>query len=368
MVSILLFLAIIPVVVICTFIYRKDKNKEPGFLLVTLFLMGIASCFLVLLLTKILTLIFPFMDGQTNRNIFETMAYAFIGVALVEEFCKWIMVYIRGYINKAFDEVYDGIVYSVYVSLGFAFLENIMYVLSQKSTQLGMSVAINRAFLAVPGHACDAVFMGYYLSLAKVNSYRGRKDLERNNLILSILVPTILHGVYDFCIFSNMKIFAFVFYAFVAALYIMSLKKVFYMANQGNTNSAPINMANQPPMGNINNQLMSNDFNSQPMGNDFNNQPMNNGFNNQQMNNFQPMNNFNNQQMNNFQPMNNFNNQPMNNFNNPQMNNFQPANGFNNQPMNNFQPMNNMNQMNYCNNCGSSFVGDFCGNCGSRQN
>lgn len=250
MTAILLFLAIIPVVIICTYIYRKDKNKEPGNLLVKLFGLGIASCFLVLILSSIVFKIFPFMQNEVEQmNFFETMAYAFIGVALIEELCKWYMTYKGAYSHNEYDEVYDGIVYAVYVSLGFAFFENILYVLGNNS----ISVGISRGLLAVPGHACDAVFMGYYLSLAKMYSYKGNKKQEKKSLILSIIVPTILHGIYDFCLFSKIDILLLIFFIFVITIYILSIKKIKQLSGQSKpkaeTNQTAIypQYNNQPP-------------------------------------------------------------------------------------------------------------------------
>ena len=236
MIAILLFLAVIPVVIICTYIYRKDKNKEPGSLLVKLFGLGIASCFLVLIISSVVFKIFPFMQSE-QKNFFETMAYAFIGVALIEELCKWLMTYMGAYSHKEYDEVYDGIVYAVYVSLGFAFFENLLYVLGNNS----ISVGISRGLLAVPGHACDAVFMGYYLSLAKMYSYKKNKQQERKNLLLSIIVPTILHGIYDFCLFSQIDILLLTFFIFVITIYIISIKKIKQLSEQSQPKHQPIN-------------------------------------------------------------------------------------------------------------------------------
>lgn len=239
--SILLFLAVIPVVIICTYIYLKDRNKEPWSLLIKLFVLGIASCFLVLMISGVLFEIFPFMNKDTAyMTFFEVMAYAFVGVAFIEELCKWIMVYVGSYFNKAYDELYDGIVYSVYVSLGFAFLENLLYVFKNQSIVVGIS----RGLLAVPGHACDAVFMGYYLSLAKVYASQGKKSLEKKNLVLSVLVPTILHGIYDFCLFANVGILLLVFLGFVILLYIFSIKKIKLLSAQ--CKQAPRPVQQQP--------------------------------------------------------------------------------------------------------------------------
>ena len=154
-------------------------------------------------------------------NLIELIFHVFIGVALVEEFSKWIMTYLISYNNEEFDEIYDIIIYSVFVSLGFAALENILYV-----AQGGISTAIARALLAVPGHACDGVFMGYYFGLAKISEINNNEKLKRKNLVLSLLAPTILHGIYDYCLFTGRLIFLLLFFCFVFCLYKYSNKKI----------------------------------------------------------------------------------------------------------------------------------------------
>lgn len=347
---VLLFLAIIPVVVILTYIYRKDKNKEPGGLLVLLFLMGIASCFMVLGISDLVYMIFPFMaNGTEHMTFFEVMAYAFIGVSLVEEFCKFFMSYLFSYKNKAYDEVYDGIVYAVFVSLGFAFFENLLYVFNNQSVTVGIA----RGILAVPGHACDAVFMGYYLSVAKVYSYQGKRDLERKNLILSVLAPTILHGIYDFCLFTGQGIFIVLFLVFVVFLYIGAIKKIKQLAgkNQPKDQKPTLNQ-------NINNnqQIKSNQ--------DYQNNLSQQGFTPQAI----P-----------FPP--NVNQTPLGSSNNGgyiqttnrdyTQNNIQPAPDLEYVQSNNqsagyvgstFPP-----SVSYCHNCGALVTGEYCSKCGSKQ-
>ncbi len=221
--GIMLFLAVLPVILILLSVYNKDKSKEPLGLLIKLFLLGILSCFLVLVISEGMGMFLPFMNGSLDEKSFlDTILYAFIGVALVEEFSKWLMLYLKGYKSAEFDELYDIIVYAVFVSLGFAFFENILYIFGKES----LKVAILRALSAVPSHACDAIFMGYYLNIAKQCAYKNRKDLERKNILLSIIVPAILHGIYDFCLMSGNILFFLIFIFFVVQLYSLSLKTI----------------------------------------------------------------------------------------------------------------------------------------------
>lgn len=222
------FLSILPIIMILIVIYTKDKKKEPLSLLGILFALGIASCFLVITISNIMKQYFLFMNTPlAEMDFVSIILYSFVGIALVEEICKWIMVYFAGYHSKHFNELYDIIVYAVFVSLGFAFFENLIYIYTKGS----IKTAIIRAVSAVPGHACNAIFMGYYLSLAKYFHSKGRKDLEKNNIILSILIPTVLHGIYDFCLMSGSSIFIIVFIIFIVYLDIISIRKVKEISN-----------------------------------------------------------------------------------------------------------------------------------------
>ncbi len=220
---ILFILSALPVELICWFVYSKDKNKEPLELLSKLFGKGVISCFWVLVISELMELLVPFLGKEiVDMTQFEVFIYSFIGVALVEEACKWYFVHKVGYNNRCFDEKYDILVYAVFVSLGFAFFENMLYVFTNNSIQVGIS----RALLAVPGHACDSIFMGYYLTIAKQAHLDGNKEQEKLNKIKSILVPTILHGIYDFCLFINIDEFMYVFFIFIIFLYVASLSKI----------------------------------------------------------------------------------------------------------------------------------------------
>ena len=132
-------------------------------------------------------------DTDKDTSLISIFIKTFIGVALAEEGFKWLAVKFKAYNSREFDEIYDIVVYSVFVSLGFAGLENVLYVFVG-----GFGVAILRAILSVPGHACFGVMMGYYLSRAKVASISNNNGLYVKNIVLSLLIPMLFHTMYTF--------------------------------------------------------------------------------------------------------------------------------------------------------------------------
>lgn len=187
----LLLLAVTPVLTIILYIYFQDTyDKEPTGLLVVSFLLGaIVSVLLVFGLYFVTGHLLPITD---KFSIWQQFIQAFVVVALAEEFSKYIIVKYYAQTRKAFNEPYDGIMYAVMVSMGFACTENILYVL-----QGGYSTAILRAFTAVPAHATFGILMGYYMGKAKFSN--NRFLLNMAGLFLAVL----FHGAYDFFLFIN---------------------------------------------------------------------------------------------------------------------------------------------------------------------
>ena len=223
---VLFMIAAFPAVLIGWFIYIKDRDKEPIGLLVKLFIGGIISTVITLVVTLILEPIIPiFSTEASDVNPLQLLINVFIGVALIEELSKWCLLYTIGYKANEFDELYDMVEYGVYVALGFAFLENIFYVFEG-----GFGIGIIRAIFSVPGHAFYGVFMGYYLGLARVAAQNKNSTLEFKNKILSILIPMLLHGFFDYCLFSEIWQFYILFLVFVIILYYLSIRKVLVTA------------------------------------------------------------------------------------------------------------------------------------------
>jgi protease PrsW len=159
----LLVLALAPGIAICLFIYAKDRyRREPVGLLIWAFVLGMLST-----LPAVAVQLGHHKLGLVwDSRMAETAFFAFAVVGFSEEMSKFLMLRLFLFNRKAFDEPFDGIVYAVMVGMGFATLENVLYVM-----QHGVATGILRMFLSVPAHGTFAVLMGYFTSLAKFNPH-----------------------------------------------------------------------------------------------------------------------------------------------------------------------------------------------------
>lgn len=205
-------LAIIPSIIIGILIYKADKvEKEPKKEIIKAFLLGCLSIVLTLVISYILKL----SEIELNSNhIIELLIYSFIDVALIEEFSKWIISLLFLRTNKNYNYIFDSIVYTVFIALGFATIENILYAIDND-----IVVILIRAITTVPAHVFFATSLGYYISKYK-------EKPKFTTLILSLIVPTLLHGFYDFCLLSENTILYLIYLLFVISLYIFSIKRI----------------------------------------------------------------------------------------------------------------------------------------------
>ncbi len=185
----LILAAIAPAFMVIFYIYLKDKyEKEPKRVMIYSFLLG---AIVSVLITTILYVFFDYFLPLNNKfSLTQLFIKAFFVVGLSEEFSKYVIVRYYSQPRRAFNEPFDGIVYAVMVSMGFAMVENLMYVF-----QGGLQVALIRAFTAVPAHATFGIIMGYFMGKAKFNGMR----IADNLIGLSLAV--LLHGMYDFFLF-----------------------------------------------------------------------------------------------------------------------------------------------------------------------
>ncbi|MDQ1909446.1 glutamic-type intramembrane protease PrsW [Paenibacillus sp. GD4] len=215
----LLTAAVAPGIALLSYFYLKDRyDTEPIALVAKMFVLG-------------MLLVFPVMVLQ--HTFFEVLGshpffYSFVLSSGFEEFFKWLLLYLLIYKHASFDEPYDGIVYAVTVSLGFATVENVFYAFMEQTT---FSSLLMRALLPVSGHAMFGVIMGYHLGKAKFTNQTGKY------LLLSFFIPVFWHGVFDFILLSVQTYWALFMLPLMAFLWFRSLWKV----NRANSRS-PLRM------------------------------------------------------------------------------------------------------------------------------
>jgi RsiW-degrading membrane proteinase PrsW (M82 family) len=213
-----LLASLAPVFIILFYIYFRDKyEKEPLGMLLKALLLGILVVVPVIFVERFLMLLMP----ESMAKVAEAFYHAFVVAGFTEELFKFLALYILVWRSPSFNEQFDGIVYAVFVSLGFAGVENVLYVLDG-----GMQTALTRAITAVPAHAIFGVAMGYFLGVA--HRY---KELRNSYLARALLVPILLHGIYDFILMVEIGYLLILFIPYVIWLYIMGMKKMKQLSN-----------------------------------------------------------------------------------------------------------------------------------------
>ena len=213
-ISFTVYLAIIPSIILCLYVYHMDVvEKEPLRLLLVLFFVGVLTTLPARLIEKLLLS----LTTYDYANIYDSFFISFVVIAIVEEGYKFIVFLVSLWNNKEFDYKYDAIVYCVFISLGFATLENILYV--QNS---GLDVAIWRGIISVPAHAFYAIASGFLLGLAKENSLKGNRSKKILLIIAAYLIPVLMHGTFDFLLLTENDILFGIFFSFIALLYVIS--------------------------------------------------------------------------------------------------------------------------------------------------
>ena len=227
----LLLLALAPAIIIMLYVYLRDKYEKET---IKLILKGIALGAIIIFPVGLIenTLM---AYGKAFPAMQKAAWDGFVVAGATEEAFKFLMVFILVWRNRNFNEKFDGIVYAVSVSLGFAAIENLFYVFSDNSLQVGLV----RSFTAVPGHAVFGIVMGFYLGLARFS-----RQSRGKWLLLAFVVPWLLHGLYDFMIMSGKSLLLVAFVPFLIYLYRFGLKRMREFNEQSAFNPANINFGN----------------------------------------------------------------------------------------------------------------------------
>jgi RsiW-degrading membrane proteinase PrsW (M82 family) len=208
----LLFVSLAPVILILIYINYRDKyEKEPLSLLMKALAAGAVIVIPVIFVEMTLGDMYKSADKITSA-----FYNGFVVAALTEEAFKFFAFRLLIWKNRNFNEFFDGIIYAVFISLGFAAVENVLYVFEG-----GHSVGVLRALTAVPAHALFGVAMGYYFGLAKFNP-----EKKSYYMSMAILIPVLLHGFYDFILMSENGLLLLLFIPYVVFMWIFGFKKM----------------------------------------------------------------------------------------------------------------------------------------------
>lgn len=229
-IAIFIAAAIGPAAVLMYYVYKKDTvEKEPLDLLGKLILGGCLAAVLSGILEQFAISVLDSLVDPSHP--FYIILLAFLVVAVIEEGTKYFFLRRRTWNNLHFNYCFDGIVYAVFVSLGFAALENIGYVAG-----FGLSVAPARAILAIPAHMGFSVFMGYFYGRAKRLQLYGENGKSRRERVFGYLMAVFLHGFYDACAMTGTELASMIFFGFVVIMDIA----VIYTIRRGSKEDEPL--------------------------------------------------------------------------------------------------------------------------------
>lgn len=227
--------ALAPVAVALWYIFKKDCAKpEPTKWLVKAFWVGVLSALLSFVFSTPLGAIFGLvLDAEVYPSIFDAFADAFLLAAIPEELAKLIMLWLLLRKNPHFDEKFDGIVYAVCIGMGFAGIENVMYLAGGIEDCSWIGMGISRALFSIPGHFLFAVLMGYYYSL-----YYWGIDRSPKAKAMILVAPVLAHGIFDGILMSMQvdeglaTICLFLFFYFFNKLKKMGKERIESLMNQ----------------------------------------------------------------------------------------------------------------------------------------
>ena len=219
--TMVLVAGLLPVAVLLFYIYSHDKiEKEPTGLLIKLLFLGCLSTIPAMILEMVWTNLLTGIGMDPNSVLF-ILIENFLVVAVAEEGSKKVLLRLGSWNDPAFNYVFDGVVYAVCVSLGFAGLENVLYI-----SGFGMDVALIRGLAAVPLHCICGVFMGHFYGLEKAYAVRGDQSTASTARTLGLLIPILIHGFYDFAASMQSNAFIIVWLVFVVIMDVIAIGQV----------------------------------------------------------------------------------------------------------------------------------------------
>lgn len=192
---ILIIIAVLPALILLGFIYMRDrKEKPPVKLMVLLLALGAGTIIPAVIAEFIGQLIIAQTDTDHQTML---LVLCFLVIGIVEELGKYLVTVCTTWKSREFQHSYDGVIYMVCASLGFAILENILYVASG-----GIGTGILRAFTAIPLHCTVGVIMGALYAKGREAAYAGDHAGMIGFMAWAYIVPVFIHGLYDYLVMA----------------------------------------------------------------------------------------------------------------------------------------------------------------------
>lgn len=208
MIFLVLSAAIAPGLALLSYFYlRNQMSTEPRKTLFHTFIYGAIITFPIMFIQYVLK-----EEGIYSNVYISEVLFS----STIEEFFKWLVIFALIYNHVEFDDPYDGLLYGASTSLGFATVENVIYLLS-----FGIDTAFLRAILPVSSHALFGVVMGYYFGKSKFANNNKKKEY----LVLAIAGPIVLHIIYNF-ILTIEQYWVYFMVPFMLYLWWFALRKV----------------------------------------------------------------------------------------------------------------------------------------------
>ena len=219
---ILLIAGVLPALLLIRYIYKQDTiEHEPTGLLVKLFIAGGLTTFAASVLERIgVSILNGVFQNSENMTLYMILLN-FIVVGISEEGVKHFALRRITWYDDNFNFRFDAVLYSAVVALGFAAFENVLYILN-----FGLGVAPIRAVTAIPMHCICGIFMGHYYGQSKLCEQKHNWSVMKYNNIMSMLIPVLLHGFYDFAASSEDELMATLFFAYVVIVDIFAFYSV----------------------------------------------------------------------------------------------------------------------------------------------
>ena len=238
--TVLLALTLIPPFFLLWRVYQNDKiEKEPPKFLLIIFVLGMLSTIPAGILEMagaiVLELILPqeFINSAAGSRVYNFLFFMIV-VGGAEELVKFLAMRIPTWRNKDFNYVFDGVVYGVTAAMGFAALENVLYVFIGENGP-SLSTAGMRSWTSIPMHCITGVFMGHYYGIAKAAERWSDSRIRvpslrykiRNRMLCNcILIPMVLHGIYDFIVSDGSTIALLLFFVYIIVLDIFAFRSL----------------------------------------------------------------------------------------------------------------------------------------------